>query len=211
MQMMSSLRILAFSVFGAGAVLTGSTAAQCAEQLYVSPIPDDMNVEFLENHIVIDRPSNVVFDFISTPKNTGRWFKDKSGFGMVSWEAVRGSNDKPQQVGDTAIETIAPVPGVTDVPAKVQYTVVALVPGQEWVAVGQRLDSNGKPADTISTIADWSVKPLPNGKSMFIRVFESIRPEAHTPNKRAYAMSAEWSQEVLVGLKKMIENETPKK
>lgn len=185
-------------------------AAQGADSLYVSPIPDDMNVEFLENHVVIDRPANVVFDFISTPKNTARWFKDKNGIGMMGWDAVRGSADKPQKLGDQAIETIAPVRGFSDTPIKVLYTVVALIPGQQWVAVGQPIGKDGKPSELISTIADWSVKPLPNGKSMFIRVFATVRQQAHTPNKRAYAMDAAWSQEVLVGLKEMIEKETSK-
>jgi uncharacterized protein YndB with AHSA1/START domain len=189
-----------------GLLVVAAGTAQSAEPLWVSPIPDDMNVEFVENHIVIDRPANKVFDFVTTPKYTARWFT-----GMQGWVAVHGSADKPQQVGDTAIETIAPVPGFLDVPAKVQYTVVALIPGQEWVAAGQRLDSSGKPADMISTIADWSVKPLPNGKSMFIRIFEMVRPEAHTPGARRFAIDAGWSQEVLMRLKEVAEKEIPKK
>jgi hypothetical protein len=219
------LGCLAFSISIAGfAWGTGNAAAEGDEPLYVSPISDDMNVSVVENHIIIDRPAKQVFDFISTPANTARWFPQ-----MQSWEVVRGGPaDKPQKLGDVTLESIAPIKpefiellkkaGVSNpnIPVgfkqpKHQYTVVALVPGQQWVAAGREVDGDGQPKDRISTIADWSVKPLTNGKSMFIRIFTVIKPNAHNPGSLTGSQSAAVMQPGLVALKEMIERELPKK
>lgn len=39
------------------------------ENLYVSPIPDAMNVRFVENHIMIDRPVHTVYDWITASRH----------------------------------------------------------------------------------------------------------------------------------------------
>lgn len=128
---------------------------------------------------------------------------------MSAWEVVRGGPaDQPQQLGDQAMETITPVKE-GDPPRKVLYTVVSLVPGHQWIAVGQFLGPDGKPSERIATIADWSVKALPDGRSMFVRVFMAVRPDAHTPTKRSGAFDAAFSQAVLERLKRMIEDEVP--
>lgn len=198
---------LACCVMSLGSIATaGSATAPSTEPLYVAPIPDDMNVGFTENHIVIDRSAQQVFDFVTTPANTARWFPR-----MHAWTVAHGgAADKPQKLGDVTIEEIEPVhPG--DTPVKVQYTVVALIPGHEWVAVGQDLQSDGRPSERIRSIADWSVKPLPGGRSLFVRIFESVRPNVHNPDARPSALDTAWMQPGLVGLKQMIEKELPKK
>ena len=54
--------------FGVIAAATGASA-QAALPAFVSAIGDHINVVFVENHIVIDRPANEIFDS-SQPQGT---------------------------------------------------------------------------------------------------------------------------------------------
>ena len=57
------LPLLVFGGIGAAT----AASAQTAPPAFVSAIGDNTNVVFVENHIVIDRPANEIFDFVSTP------------------------------------------------------------------------------------------------------------------------------------------------
>lgn len=55
------LPLLGFGVIAAAT----AASAQTAPPDFVSAIGDNTNVVFVENHIVIDRPANEIFDFVS--------------------------------------------------------------------------------------------------------------------------------------------------
>ena len=59
------LPLLGFGVIAAAT----AASAQTVPPAFVSAIGDNTNVVFVENHIVIDRPANEIFDFVSTPGN----------------------------------------------------------------------------------------------------------------------------------------------
>ncbi len=69
---------------------------------FVSAIGDNTNVVFVENHIVIDRPANEIFDFVSTPENVYKWFTKSSDAKPL----ISGAVDHPNRVGDQVFETI---------------------------------------------------------------------------------------------------------
>jgi hypothetical protein len=182
--------------------------------LYVSPISDELNVRFVENHIVIDRPSDKIFDWVTTPKNMTQWFPQ-----MLGWEVLTGGPaDKPQNVGDSIMETIVPaIPGGP--PRRNLYTVVALVPGFQWVATAQRIQADGQPAPNIMAVAVWTVKPLSANQSLFVRLFEAIRPdlrnappETFDPTsvpRKGTVIDPEVIQPGLVRLKQLVEQAIP--
>jgi hypothetical protein len=66
-------------LLGLGVIAAATTAsAQTAPAAFVSAIGDNINVVFVENHIVIDRPASEIFDFVSTPGNVYKWFTKSS-------------------------------------------------------------------------------------------------------------------------------------
>ena len=67
------LPLLGFGVIAAAT----AASAQTAPPAFVSAIGDNTNVVFVENHIVIDRPANEIFDFVSTPGNVYKWFTSR--------------------------------------------------------------------------------------------------------------------------------------
>jgi hypothetical protein len=67
-RLMKHLLFLLLLGFGVIAAATAASA-QTAPPAFVSAIGDNTNVVFVENHIVIDRPANEIFDFVSTPGN----------------------------------------------------------------------------------------------------------------------------------------------
>ena len=84
------LPLLGFGVIAAAT----AASAQTAPPAFVSAIGDNTNVVFVENHIVIDRPANEIFDFVSTPGDVYKWFtKASSKFfsldGGSNWHSQR--------------------------------------------------------------------------------------------------------------------------
>jgi hypothetical protein len=209
-----SLKVLALCVVGMAAVGPAAYAEE-AEPLYVPPLSDNLNVRFVENHIVIDRPAEKVFAWVTTPKNMSHWFPQ-----MLGWDVYKGRTaDQPQKIGDSVTETVIPAtPGGP--PRKHRYTVVALVPGVQWTAVSQTLLPNGEPSPEIHSIANFTVRPLPGGKSLFIRLYESVRtdPRADGPDtsdlvavpRKGTVQDPEIVQAGLVHLKDLIEKDLPK-
>ena len=79
--------------FGLIAAATAASA-QIAPPAFVSAIGDNTNIVFVENHIVIDRPANEIFDFVSTPGNVYKWLTKASSkfFGLdggSNWHSQR--------------------------------------------------------------------------------------------------------------------------
>jgi uncharacterized membrane protein len=73
------MKQLFFPLLGFGVIAAATAAsAQTAPPAFVSAIGDNTNVVFVENHIVIDRPANEIFDFVSTPGNVYKWFTKSS-------------------------------------------------------------------------------------------------------------------------------------
>src|ERR1700688_1757891 len=127
------LRLLCLGVIAAAT----AASAQTAQPAFVSAIGDNTNVVFVENHIVIDRPANEIFDFVSTLGNVYKWFTKSSH----AKPFITGALDHPNRVGDHFFENI-------DFPdgrklSLVQTTVVC-IPGFEWVVTGQPIGSDGK-------------------------------------------------------------------
>jgi hypothetical protein len=79
-----------------------AASAQTAPPAFVSAIGDNTNVVFVENHIVIDRPANEIFDFVSTPGNVYKWFTKSSD----AKPFITGALDHPNRVGDQVFENI---------------------------------------------------------------------------------------------------------
>jgi hypothetical protein len=160
------LSLLSFSVMAAAT----AASAQTVPPAFVSAIGDNTNVVFVENHIVIDRPANEIFDFVSTPGNVYKWFTKSSDAKLFITRAL----DHPNRVGDQVFENI-------DFPdgrklSLVQTTVVC-IPGFEWVVTGQPIGSDGKPLPQVLSLAVWTVQSLPGGKSMFSRFFSLVGSE----------------------------------
>jgi hypothetical protein len=84
--------LLGFGVIAAATAASAETAAPA----FVSAIGDNTNVVFVENHIVIDRPTNEIFDFVSTPGNVYKWFTMSSD----AKPFITGALDHPNRVGD---------------------------------------------------------------------------------------------------------------
>src|ERR1700723_4523011 len=87
-----------------GGVIAAATAAsaQTPPPAFVSAIGDNTNVVFVENHIVIDRPANEIFDFVSTLGYVYKWFTKSSDVKPF----ITGALDHPNSVGDQVFENI---------------------------------------------------------------------------------------------------------
>jgi len=190
-----------------GGVIAAATAAsaQTAPPAFVSAIGDNTNVVFVENHIVIDRPANEIFDFVSTPGNVYKWFTKSSD----AKPFITGALDHPNRVGDQVFENI-------DFPdgrklSLVQTTVVC-IPGFEWVVTGQPIGSDGKPLPQVLSLAVWTVQSLPGGKSMFSRFFSLVGSEGSVTVSRSKngALDPAGSQAALERLKKYLEGSQEK-
>lgn len=188
-------------------VITAATAAfaQTAPPAFVSAIGDNTNVVFVENHIVIDRPANEIFDFVSTPGNIYKWFTKSSD----SKPFISGALDHPNRVGDQVFENL-------DLPdgrklSLVQTTVVC-IPGFEWMVTGQPAGSDGKPLPKVLSLTVWTVQPLPDGKSLFSRFFSLVGAEGSVTVSRSKngALDPVGSQAALERLKTYLEGSQKK-
>src|SRR5271167_3893178 len=89
------MKHLFLPLLGFGAIAAATAASpQTAPPAFVSAIGDNTNVVFVENHIVIDRPANEIFDFVSTPGNVYKWLTKASSkfFGLdggSNWHSQR--------------------------------------------------------------------------------------------------------------------------
>jgi hypothetical protein len=192
-----------------GMFVTGAQGAAAAEALYKSPIPDTMNVRFVENHIVIDRPADAVFDWVTTWGNLPKWLPVTAEVRKVSG----GPIDKPSHIGDVLIEVVpakvAAAPGQPAVDRLIQYTVVEQQDGFLWTVAGQNM-IDGKPANKIEFIATYTVKALPGGNTLFSREFHSIRPNEVNPVRRTPVDDPVLNQAGLEKLKSAIEVDLPR-
>jgi hypothetical protein len=165
------MKHLFLPLLGFGVIAAATAAfAQTAPPAFVSAIGDNTNVVFVENHIVIDRPADEIFDFVSTPGNIYKWFTKSSD----AKPFISGALDHPNRVSDQVFENL-------DLPdgrklSLVQTTVVC-IPGFEWVVTGQPIGSDGKPLPQVLSLAVWTVQSLPGGKSMFSRFFSLVGSE----------------------------------
>ena len=203
-RLMKHLLFLPLLGFGVIAAATAASA-QSARPAFVSAIGDNTNVVFVENHIVIDRPANEIFDFVSTPGNVYKWFTKSSD----AKPFITGALDHPNRVGDQVFENI-------DFPdgrklSLVQTTVVC-IPGFEWVVTGQPIGSDGKPLPQVLSLAVWTVQSLPGGKSMFSRFFSLVGSEGSVTVSRSKngALDPVGSQAALERLKKYLEGSQEK-
>ncbi len=195
------LPLLGFSVIAAAT----AASAQTAPPAFVSAIGDNTNVVFVENHIVIDRPANEIFDFVSTPGNVYKWFTTSSD----AKPFISGALDHPNRVGDQVFENI-------DFPdgrgLRLVQTTVVCIPGFEWVVTGQPVGSDGKPLPQVLSLAVWTVQALPGGKSMFSRFFSLVGSEGSVTVSRSKngALDPVGSQAALERLKKYLEGSQEK-
>jgi hypothetical protein len=72
------------------------------ENLYVSPIPEAMNVRFVENHITIDRSVHAVYDWVATWSNLLKWLPVARAV-----EVLKGRGDSPPLLGDELKQDMA--------------------------------------------------------------------------------------------------------
>src|SRR6202451_133023 len=195
------MKHLFLPLLGSGAMAAAPAASsQPAPPDFVSAIGDNTNVVFVENHIVIDRPADEIFDFVSTPGNIYKWFTKSSD----EKPFITGALDHPNRVGDQVFEKL-------DLPdgrklSLVQTTVVC-IPGFEWVVTGQPIGSDGKPLPQVLSLAVWTVQSLPGGKSMFSRFFSLVGSEGSVTVSRSKngALDPVGSQAALERLKKYLE------
>ena len=89
-----------------------------AQKLYRSPISDAMNVRFVENHIVIERPVKAVYDWVTTWSNLPKWLPVAHRV-----EVLKGQHRR------RALEQIN-----VDIAA---LPVIARIPGCLWTVAGQ--------------------------------------------------------------------------
>ncbi|MDT8913090.1 SRPBCC family protein [Amycolatopsis sp. PS_44_ISF1] len=138
--------------------------------LYAPQIPDDLNIRFVENRIVIERPAQEVYDWVTTWANLPKWLPMASGT-----EVRRGTEGAPAELGDVLLETIA-----ADLPDEKPklYTVVARVPGKLWTVVGRDVLDDGTPAPAMHAIATFTTFDLGDGRTLFCRLFERLVPPA---------------------------------
>jgi hypothetical protein len=183
------------------ATACGLALADPGAPLYKSPISDAMNVRFVENHIVVDRPAKDVFDWVTTWGNLHRWLPVAQEV-----EALKGPLDKPSQLGDVLVELVDPARtnGVSK-----QYTVVAHVDGLLWTVAGQDL-VDGKPNPRVQYVATFLVTPLQDGRSLFVRQFQLVRPDISNPAERRPVDDPEVIQRGLVNLKRAVEAALPR-
>ncbi|TDV39258.1 polyketide cyclase/dehydrase/lipid transport protein [Paraburkholderia caballeronis] len=175
-------------------------AQSVSSRPYHSPIPDSMNVRFVENRIVIQRPARAVFDWVTTWGNLPRWLPVAHGVAVV-----RGKLDAPSQLGDVLIENVNPAntSGISK-----QYTVVAQIDGFLWTVAGQDV-VNGKPGDRIQYVATFAVTPIGPDSCLFTRLFQTVRPDEVNPVERRAVDDPEIIQKGLVRLKSAVESAIP--
>jgi hypothetical protein len=164
--------------------------------IYVSPIPDDMNVRFVVNHIVIKRPVRPVYDWVTTWSNLPKWLPVAHRV-----EVIRGRPGSPALLGDELFEQVN-----VDTPPK-YYTVVARVPGSLWTVAGQ--DAPGDvPDGRISWVATFVTTALDESTTLFCRQFQNIRRQGDLSTERHAVENPLIIQSGLESLKNRVEAET---
>ncbi|WP_158894187.1 SRPBCC family protein [Amycolatopsis anabasis] len=141
-------------------------------ELYVPQIPDNLNIRFVENRIVINRPVQDVYDWVTTWSNLPKWLPMALGT-----EVQRGKEDAPAELGDVLLETIQPE--LKEKPKL--YTVVARVPGKLWTVVGRDVLDDGSLAPAMHAIATFTTFDLGDGTTLFCRLFERLIPDTEPP------------------------------
>jgi uncharacterized protein YndB with AHSA1/START domain len=136
--------------------------------LYVSPISYDLNIRFIENRVIVKRPAQVVYDWVTTWSNLPKWLPMASGT-----EVRRGTEGVPAELGDVLLENIRPE--LNEKPKL--YTVVARVPGKLWTVVGRDVLDNGELAPKMHAIATFTTFDLGDGTTLFCRLFERLVPD----------------------------------
>ncbi|WP_338769103.1 SRPBCC family protein [Nocardia vulneris] len=140
--------------------------------LYEPQIPDNLNIRFVENRIVVERPAQVVYDWATTWSNLPKWLPFASGT-----EVRRGTEGVPAELGDVLLEYI--FPELNEKPK--EYTVVARVPGKLWTVVGRDILDDGTPAPAMHAIATFTTFDLGDGTTLFCRVFQRLIPDTEPP------------------------------
>jgi hypothetical protein len=206
MQSGKIMKHLFLPLLGFGATAAAPAAsAQTAPPDFVSAIGDNTNVVFVENHIIIDRPANEIFEFVSTPGNIYKWFTRSSD----AKPFISGALDHPNRVGDQVFENIDFPDGRK---LRLVQTTVVCIPGFEWVVTGQPVGSDGKPLPQVLSFAVWTVQSLPDGKSVFSRFFSLVVSEGSVTVSRSKnpALDPVGSQAALERLKKYLEGSQKK-
>jgi uncharacterized protein YndB with AHSA1/START domain len=143
-----------------------------ATELYERQIPDNLNIRFVENRIVINRPVKEVYDWVTTWSNLQKWLPMALGT-----EVQRGTEGVPAQLGDVLLETIQPE--LNEKPKL--YTVVARVPEKLWTVVGRDVLDDGSLAPAMHAIATFTTFDLGDGTTLFCRLFERLIPDTEPP------------------------------
>ncbi|ONI88233.1 SRPBCC family protein [Actinosynnema sp. ALI-1.44] len=141
-------------------------------ELYVPQIPDNLNIRFVENRIVINRPAQEVYDWVTTWSNLPKWLPM-----AIGTEVRHGTEGVPAEMGDVLLETIQPE--LNEKPKL--YTVVARVPGKLWTVVGRDVLDDGSLAPAMHAIATFTTFDLGDGTTLFCRLFERLIPAAEPP------------------------------
>lgn len=172
---------------------------QPAPELWKSPISDTLNVRFVENHIIINRPALSVFDWVTTWGNLPKWLPVAGGV-----EMKQGTLNAPAELGDVMLEIVNPA---TTSGINKQYTVVARIGGSLWVVAGQDI-IDGKPNETVQYVTTYAVTPVGANSSIFTRVFQTIWPGSNDLPRRPVEDAA-IIQRGLERLKVTVEAATP--
>jgi hypothetical protein len=157
-----------------------------------------MNVRFIENHIVIERPVKAVYDWVTTWSNLPKWLPVAQRV-----EVLKGRHEAPALLGDELFEQAN-----VDTPPK-HYTVVARVPGCLWTVAGQDAPG-GTPDGRISWVATFITQALADGRTLFCRQFQNVRRQGDVSIERHVVENPHSIQSCLESIKDAIETEVPK-
>lgn len=166
--------------------------------MYKSPIPETSNVRYVENHILIDAPHTVVFEYVTTWGNLPKWLP------VAKHVYVRkGELNAPAKLGDVLCEGVHHEEGFSAAATRADkiYTVVLHVSGFLWGVAG--VDDIGDP--WVGKTATFITTPYADGKTLFCRVFQQIRKEGDDSEDMHPVLRPEVMQTGLERLKALVE------
>lgn len=171
---------------------------QQAQHMYQSPIPETSNVRYVENHILIDAPHTVVFDYVTTWEHLPNWLPVAKNVYVR-----KGDPTAPAILGDVLCEGVHHEDGFSAPATRADkiYTVVLRVPNIVWGVAG--IDDVGDP--WIGKTATFITTPCADGRTLFCRVFQQIRKEGDNSEDRHPVLQPEVIQTGLERLRGLIE------
>lgn len=180
--------------------MAGDNPLQRAQHMYQSPIPETSNVRYVENHILIDAPHTVVFDYVTTWEHLPNWLPVAKNVYVR-----KGDPTAPAKLGDVLCEGVHHEEGFSAPATRADkiYTVVLRVPNVVWGVAG--IDDVGDP--WIGKTATFITTPCADGRTLFCRVFQQIRKGGDNSEDRHPVLQPEVIQKGLERLRDLIEAE----